>query len=73
MYTQVILAFGVEVKSLDTYTFEAAAGCFYQVGNYLESFENWLQPIIRDVANCPRLTFRSYNFTVDGLEWVCNA
>jgi len=70
--TEVLIGFGVDVISFGTTTFDAVSGCSYQVGAYLENFNNWLQPIISDVANCPRLTFRGNNFTIDGLNWVCS-
>jgi len=65
------LSFNVDMTTASSSAVNSITSCSLQLGDYLEDFNNWNQPIWTDIGGCPTLQFTSGQFTLTGIAWKC--
>jgi len=68
---QVDVQFSIDVRATPINYIDQQITCTYQVAGYVADHDNWLQPILAQIAGCPAVAFRDPYFNVNDVEWFC--
>jgi hypothetical protein len=70
---KVTFAIAAGINVADTVTIRSIELCAYDVTYFVQTFNNWRQPIIPNVYGCPRISFYPTTFNLSTAEWSCIA